>query len=236
MRKRHIRSSETGFTLLELLIVIGILAILAGVVVFVLNPVEILRKSRDTQRISDLAAVKTALGVYTTSTTTPHMDNSAYASRNEKCLNGTGTKTLYYSYPSDSPGQTISYTTFSKDSAGTVSFTAAGQVTNAVLGSVSGTGWLPVNLIALTTTGPPISNWPTDPTNTITGTVPNTTATSTYRYACDKNDFTFEVNATLESTAFTTNPDNKHISDGGNNSNVYEVGSKLTIIGPGTDF
>jgi len=56
-------SNVKGFTLIELLIVIGILAILATTVVLVLNPAQILAESRDTQRISDLSTVQSAIGL-----------------------------------------------------------------------------------------------------------------------------------------------------------------------------
>ncbi|MCK5085475.1 prepilin-type N-terminal cleavage/methylation domain-containing protein, partial [Candidatus Parcubacteria bacterium] len=52
-----------GFTLLELLIVIAILAILSAVLILILNPAETMKKSRDTQRMSDLATMKTAIGL-----------------------------------------------------------------------------------------------------------------------------------------------------------------------------
>src|SRR3989337_4440134 len=55
-----------GFTLLELLIVITILAILAVIIIFVLNPAETLRKSRDVQRLSDLATLKNSIALYMT--------------------------------------------------------------------------------------------------------------------------------------------------------------------------
>ena len=48
-------SPKKGFTLIELLIVIAIIAILAVVVVLVLNPAELLRQSRDSQRLSDIS-------------------------------------------------------------------------------------------------------------------------------------------------------------------------------------
>ncbi len=56
-------TTKKGFTLIELLIVIGILAILATTVVLVLNPAQILAESRDTQRISDLGTIQTAVGL-----------------------------------------------------------------------------------------------------------------------------------------------------------------------------
>ncbi|MCX6736668.1 MAG: type II secretion system protein [Candidatus Parcubacteria bacterium] len=66
-----------GFTLLELLIVIGILAILSAVTILVINPAELLRKSRDTQRISDLGAINSALAFYLVNTSTISMGSTA---------------------------------------------------------------------------------------------------------------------------------------------------------------
>ena len=50
-----------GFTLVELLVVITILAALAAAVVVVLNPMELLAQARDSQRMSDLDTVQDAL-------------------------------------------------------------------------------------------------------------------------------------------------------------------------------
>lgn len=62
---------KRGFTLIELLIVIGILAILAVAVVLVLNPVQLLAQARDSQRISDLGSVKSAIGLYLSTVASP---------------------------------------------------------------------------------------------------------------------------------------------------------------------
>ncbi len=60
-----------GFTLIELLIVIGILAVLATTVVLVLNPAQILAQARDSQRLSDLNSVKSAIALYLSTADTP---------------------------------------------------------------------------------------------------------------------------------------------------------------------
>lgn len=71
-------NKHAGFTLLELLIVIAIIAILSVALIIVINPAETLKKSRDAQRISDLSTLKTALGIYTTSTSTPTLSGAGY--------------------------------------------------------------------------------------------------------------------------------------------------------------
>jgi len=55
---------KKGFTLLELLIVLGILAILTTVVVLVINPVQYLKEARDSSRLSDISTLSTALNHY----------------------------------------------------------------------------------------------------------------------------------------------------------------------------
>ena len=62
---------KKGFTLIELLIVIGILAILTAVVVVVLNPAQLLAQARDSQRMSDLDNVKSAIGFYLSTAASP---------------------------------------------------------------------------------------------------------------------------------------------------------------------
>ncbi len=62
---------KKGFTLIELVIVIGILAVLAAVVVLVLNPAQLLAQARDSQRLSDLGSVKSAIALYLATASSP---------------------------------------------------------------------------------------------------------------------------------------------------------------------
>lgn len=60
-----------GFTLIELIVAIGILGILAVAAIMALDPVAQLQKSNDTRRKSDLAQVQRALESY-------YQDNNQY--------------------------------------------------------------------------------------------------------------------------------------------------------------
>ena len=69
---------KRGFTLIELLVVIAIIAILAVVVVLVLNPAELLKQSRDSNRLSDLSTLKTGISLYIQDGQLPNLASSTY--------------------------------------------------------------------------------------------------------------------------------------------------------------
>ncbi|MBP6979744.1 prepilin-type N-terminal cleavage/methylation domain-containing protein [Candidatus Curtissbacteria bacterium] len=65
MNKAVLRlKNRLGFTLIEVLVVVGILGILITLVIVAVNPARQLQQTRNTQRASDLKAVQTALEAY----------------------------------------------------------------------------------------------------------------------------------------------------------------------------
>ncbi|MCX8016203.1 MAG: type II secretion system GspH family protein [Patescibacteria group bacterium] len=130
--------NKKGFTLIELLIVIAILAVLMSVIVITLNPSEMLKKSRDSRRIADLAALRTALNVYLS----------------ENVFGSTADDYAYVSIPGS--GGTCSQTYCGGKSC---YCTATANYRN-----ITGNGWIPVALNSVTM-GTPLSSLPIDPAN-----------------------------------------------------------------------
>lgn len=238
---KNAQKRDAGFTLLELLIVIAIIAILSIALVFMLNPAETLKKARDAQRISDLKTVKTALGIMLTASSTPRLDTAA----NLVCwTNGTGgAQTAKIAYSTASTVTLVAtLPNGGSDTVGTAYDATGSIVTAANSGKVDGTGWIPVNLKVLTG-GTPISSFPVDPINTVA----TSAATSTdlvYRYACQnasptaspsKPAYIFEIDAVLESNAYKVE-DNKMAKDGGDNDSFYESGNSLNVLPSTSNF
>jgi type IV pilus assembly protein PilA len=64
MYKKIIKSenNKKGFTLIEILVVIGIIAVLAAVVLVAINPSRQFKLARDSQRVSNITAILNAVG------------------------------------------------------------------------------------------------------------------------------------------------------------------------------
>ena len=206
MNTTQMWAKKSGFTLLELLIVITILAILTLVVVLFINPVEMLKKSRDVQRMSDMATLNSAVNLF---------------------LQDHATSTLSYwgdlaptTTPVDGPNARVKVSTPAGTSGMSVVYGSSSTPTLS-----DSTGWIKIDFGSVLS-GPPISKLPIDPINA------SSTAPNFYRYAFKANN-TFEIDATLESDAYGTGSadDNKSAKDGGNNATRYEAGTDLKILG-----
>jgi len=132
-----------GFTLLELLIVIGILAISATVVTLVLHPAEQISQANDSRRLSELGTIDKALQIAESQGISylgsPNIVYVSLPSNNSDC-SGLG-------LPSLSGGWIYHCST------------------QANYRKVNGSGWIPVNFSSLVT-GAPFGVLPIDPVNT----------------------------------------------------------------------
>jgi len=139
---------QSAFTLVELLIVIGILAALASVAVLILSPVEMVKESRDSIRLNDLSSLNTALGIFSTDRSGSSMGASStvyisipYASAD--CGYGSGNPLNLSPIPSG--------------------WSYACQ-TEANHRNIDSSGWIPVDFSSISY-GTPFSVLPVDPIN-----------------------------------------------------------------------
>ncbi|MCK9187174.1 MAG: prepilin-type N-terminal cleavage/methylation domain-containing protein [Candidatus Colwellbacteria bacterium] len=130
-------SLKKGFTLVELLIVIAILAVLAAAVVIVLNPAELLAQARDSQRINDLNTLRTALSIYVSQSTSIDLGVCAAGGR---CTANPGAGNGPFA---------------------TTTCDESGITTN---NTVAGSGWVDVDFSSIPG-GSPIPFLPVDPSN-----------------------------------------------------------------------
>ena len=197
-------SHKKGFTLIELIIVIALIALLATTVILVINPVKIFKEARDSQRIADLGQMNSAMSLLL-ATDSVTFQNSDLGLCSTKCYahgvtgamnNGCG-----------------------RYSGALAPVTSTSQV-------VDGNGWIPVKLTNAAN-GAPISAWPIDPKPINTGV---TTTSYFYSYACDTSD-KWEFTAHMESTRYASSgTDDVESTDGGNLTGLFEVGTGTSSL------
>ena len=134
---------RNAFTLIELMVVVGIIAILATVVVLTINPVQLLTQGRDSNRLADMSSLSVALADYQS------IEHGSMGVAN----------TIYVSLPDSSP--TCNSWNLPTPPSGFVYQCAPSSTYR----RIDGTGWIPVNFNSLAPLSP-ISILPIDPINT----------------------------------------------------------------------
>lgn len=88
------RQANNGFTLVELLVVIAIIVALAAIVTTLLNPIELMKRGRDTTRLQDLSSVNSAIATVSgESGTTPQATLCHGITLDTSACSGTSTAT-----------------------------------------------------------------------------------------------------------------------------------------------
>ena len=136
--------SSKSFTLVELLIVIGILAALASTVVVVINPTEMLRQGRDSTRMRELGSIHRALSMFQIDRPTASI---GYINTIHISIPDTSATCANLGLPAPPPNW------------------AYRCVNTEDLRRIDGNGWIPVNFTTMFQ-GSPLSHLPIDPTNT----------------------------------------------------------------------
>lgn len=137
------KDSRTSFTLIELLIVIGIVAILGVTVVLTINPAELLRQARDARRLSEVFELSKLTNLF-------QIDNIG--------ANLGDPKKIYVSVP-DTAATCTNLNLPPPPSGYTYNC-----VTSLNLRKVDGSGWIPLDFTSLST-GSGFSSLPVDPIN-----------------------------------------------------------------------
>jgi type IV pilus assembly protein PilA len=147
-------SKNKGFTLIEILVVIGIIAILAAIVIIAINPARQFAQARNTQREANVNAILNAIGQniadnkgtfncaygLPASTTVKNIDNTN--ANIGPCLTPTYIPTLPVdpgitgAHWTDSTNYDTKYTV-ATDAVGRVTVCAPGGVEPAIAGSIS---------------------------------------------------------------------------------------------------
>jgi len=192
---------KKGFTLIELLVVIAILAVLMSVIVVTLNPAEMLKKTRDTKRIADLDAVRTAINLYIT-------DQGSLPT------SGITLGTCYLS------------TTTTQNMPTSICSTSTGTSNPQ---SITNSGWVPINFTSISS-GAPLSSLPLDPSNAVGDNSTGPSGWHFYIFKGNSSSSTYKLMANMESSYYSYGgAGDVESKDGGSTSTLYEVGSDLGL-------
>jgi type II secretory pathway pseudopilin PulG len=167
---------RASFTLIELLVVIGIVAVISVVVVLTLNPAQLLRQARDSNRLSDLNTLTKAVSLYET----------------DQPGGSLGTASTTYFSIVDPAATSTQGTDCANTGLTPPSGWAYRCAASSSLRKTDGTGWVPVNFDQMSFKA--LAALPVDPTNT----------TSSGLYYSYTPGGSFALTATLESDKYLT--------------------------------
>lgn len=190
--------------MIELLVVIGILAILAAIIVLALNPIELLRQARDSRRLSELRSIKQAISLALVLNPNLFVGTSTYVYISLPDNDGNGLCNEYSTLPPlASPWQyaCVASSTFRK---------------------VNGTGWIPINFQNLSMV--PLDALPVDPINVADS------RCLYYRYVSNRE---LDAKMESSKYGYGGSQDVESV-DGGDEFTIYETGFDLKTAPSGS--
>jgi prepilin-type N-terminal cleavage/methylation domain-containing protein len=209
----HRWSARSAFTLIELLVVIAIIAVLAIVVILSLNPAELLRQARDSDRLSNLATMNSALGLFQADQSSASVGVSSLA---------------YLSVPDPSATSTLGDQCQGLGMASTSGNFTYQCAASSSFEATNGTGWLPVPFSSISS-GSPFGTLPTDPVN-------QTSTGLFYTYAT--NGSQYMVTAVMESQKYKAQlalapmlPDYPEVAAVGTNLTISPLWNQSGLVG-----
>lgn len=188
--KIFFRNTTGGFTLIELMISIGVIAIISTALILTLNPTEIFRQTRDANRLIALTTMSRAVTLFRTSDVSQQglgTPNIVYISMPDPLVtNGTSTCQGLMPPNVSSPGLPQLPSGWSYQCAGKANYLLP-----------DGNGWLPINFSSVK--GVALSSLPQDPLNSFDS--QNPARNYFYTYATDGQG-RYEFDAKTESIKY----------------------------------
>lgn len=189
-----------GFTTVELLVTVTIMAVLAILVVVVINPVDLLKQGRDSNRMAGLNSVNGALRFLTENEPGTFIGTSSV---------------VYISIPDTSPVcANLGLPTLP-------SGWSYGCVQSASSTRIDGTGWIPVNFSALPA-GSPISQLPIDSKN-------SALTRNYFTYVASGSSWVLAFSPEAEKNKLG-GANNLTTKDGGQKASLFELGKDLSLL------
>ncbi len=225
-----------GFTLIELVIVIGLVALLATTVIFVINPAAIFEEGRDIRRIADMGKMNAAMGLLLASGAGP-IQGVCIPETPAAPPSGPTPPGIPQGSPPLPPGASpppfnppppvvpgpwcYQHAPYVTSCAERYAITVSATSTESR--ATDGTGWVPVDL-ARAMGGGLLSSWPIDPKED---------SAHFYSFICKVeggSDAVWEFSSHMESVRYASGgPDDIESTDGGNRPALFEVGTGVGL-------
>ncbi len=226
-----------GFTLIELVIVIGLIALLAATIVLVLDPAAIFREGRDIRRIADLGKMNAAVGLaFATSGSKPPVGVCVPASPASPPSGPTpsgdpqGSPPLppgaspppFNPPPPIYPAWCYQHAPY-PESRCEDRYAVPVSATSTASRKIDGTGWVPIDMTEAIG-GTLLSAWPVDP---------GEDGVHFYSFICrttSASEIVWEFSGHMESVRYASSGESDvESTDGGNRPGLFETGTDVGL-------